>query len=445
MDKMEKFIIHGGKTLTGTVHIGGAKNVVLKLLVAACLTEEDVVIQNVPQISDVRIMIEIMRDLGAEVTVDSSTVTVRMKEFKKKEISLEQAAHVRTSSMFIAPLLARAHEAKIPNPGGCRLGARPINRTVDGLEEMGAAIEYNSEDGYFHATVDRLQGFEYTFEKNTHTGTETMIIASVLAKGKTILRNAALEPEIDELIAMLTSMGAQVKRTEDRVIEIMGVDTLHGTTARVNPDRNEIVTFAIAALVTKGDLFIKEAKRENLEAFLQKLTEVGAGVEVKEDGIRFYYKGELIATDVTTNPHPAFMTDWQAPWAVLMTQAKGTSIIHETVFENKLGYVHELRKMGAKIEFFNPPVENKAEFYNFNLDDDLPEYFHAIKVKGPTTLHDAIVKMIDLRAGAAVVLAALAAKGATTLHGVHLVDRGYEQFEDRLRALGAHIERSSDE
>lgn len=439
---MEKYSVHGGNTLKGTVRVSGAKNVALKALVAACLTEEEVIIKNIPLISDFQIMVDIMKELGGEVEITDHEVRIKVAQFRHSSIPLDKAAHARTSAMFLAPLLARTGEAVIPNPGGCRLGARPIDRLVDGIEKMNVAITYKSEDGYFHARTDGLTAIEYTFAKNTHTGTETLIIAAVLAKGTTILRNAAEEPEIDDLITLLNQMGADVKRTNHREITIRGVEKLHGTTFTISPDRNEIVTFAIAALVTKGEVFIPDAHKVDLKAFLEKLEEAGGGCEVSEDGIRFFFDGPLKAVDVTTEIYPGFMTDWQAPWAVLMTQAEGTSVVHETVFENKLGYINDLKKMGAKATLFNPEVENREATYNFNLADDDPTFFHAVTISGPTKLHDAIVTMHDIRAGAAVVLAALAATGETTIHNVHLVDRGYERFEERLRSLGAQIERT---
>lgn len=438
---MEKYVIKGGSTLTGTIAVSGAKNVVLKMLVAACLTDEEIIIHNVPIISDVAVMIDIIRELGGTVSMGDHTLRVRIEAFTKNKISLDQASHVRTSSMFLAPLLIRQKQAIIPNPGGCRIGARPIDRTVNGIELMGAKITYHSEDGYFHAQAEELHGVTYRFDKNTHTGTETLIIAAAMARGKTRLENAAEEPEIDELIALLNAMGARIKRTEHRVIEIEGVDRLHGAEITIKPDRNEIVTFAIAAIVTHGDVFIRGAKREDLQEFLEKLEEAGGGIEEKDDGIRFYFREELRAVDVTTRPYPGFMTDWQAPWAMLMTQARGTSLIHETVFENRFGYVKELRKMGAKIKLFAPQVENPEEVYNFDLSSGDTDTSHAIKITGPTKLHNAVVTMTDLRAGASLVIAALAAHGETVLHGIHLVDRGYEKFEDRLASLGADIRR----
>ncbi len=438
---MDKYNVIGGRKLTGTVHVSGAKNVALKALVAACLTSEEVIIKNIPHISDFITMIDIMRDLGADVRVEDHEVKINLQEFKQSMIPLDKASHARTSAMFIAPLLARTGEAIIPNPGGCRLGARPIDRLIDGIEKMNVAVSYRSEDGFFYAKTAGLQGIEYTFTKNTHTGTETLIMAAVLAEGKTVLKNAAEEPEIDDLIKLLNQMGANVQRTNKREITISGVKKLHGTTFRISPDRNEVVTFAIAALVTKGDVFVEDAQEVDLEAFLEKLTEANAAFELKDNGIRFYYKEQLRAVNVETKIYPGFMTDWQAPWAVLMTQAEGESLIHETVFENKLGYIQDLLKMGAKAVLFNPEVENREDVYNFNIEDDNPSFFHAVKIIGPTPLHNAVVTMHDIRAGAAVVLAALCAQGETIIHNVHLVDRGYEEFEERLNNLGAQIHR----
>lgn len=438
---MDKFIITGGQKLQGETVVSGAKNAALKTLVAACLTDETVTIHNVPLIADLFVMIDIMKDLGAMVSLNGHTVTIQIKQFAHSSIPLDKAALARTSSMFIAPLLARMGEATIPNPGGCRLGARPIDRTIDGVKELHVDITYHSEDGYFHATTKGLRGTTYHFHKNTHTGTETMILSAVLAKGKTILTNAAEEPEIDDVIALVNAMGADVKRTAHREITINGVEKLHGAEFTISPDRIEVATFAIAAVVTCGDIFVKDAQRAAIEPFMEQYKKTGAGYEIKEDGIRFYSTGMLHSIDVTTGIHPGFLTDWQAPWAVLMTQAEGIAIIHETVFENKLGYIADLKKMGAHVSLFNPQVEDPESVYNFNLDDNRPEYFHAVKIKGPTSLHDAVMTTLDIRAGAAVVLAALAAKGTSTIFGIEKLDRGYEAFETRLEQLGAKIKR----
>lgn len=439
---MEKLVIKGGKKLNGTIFVFGSKNVALKALVAACLTNEEVVIENVPLISDFLIMGEIIKELGGKMEIIDHKVVVKVENLTKDKILLDKAAEIRTSFMFLAPLLARVGKAIIPNPGGCRIGARPIDRIVDGLKSMGVEIDYLSEDGYFHATCDAagLKGTNYKFVKNTHTGTETMILAAVLAKGKTVLENAAQEPEIDELIEFLIKMGAKIKRIKPRIITIEGVEKLHGARIKIGPDRNEAVTYAVAAIITKGDIFIKDIKREGLVEFLDLLEKAGGGLEEKNDGIRFYYKGQLFPTSVETSFYPGFMTDWQGPWAVLMTKANGESVIHETIYENRFSYVEELRKMGAHIELFNPKVEKPDEFYNFNINDD-KNYFHAEKIFGPVSLHNGAVNVYDLRAGATLVLAALAAKGESVIFGLEHLDRGYEQFDKKLKFLGADIKR----
>jgi len=441
----DKFVITGGNKLQGTVQVSGAKNAALKTLVAACLTREKVTIHNVPMIADVFVMIDIMKELGADVSVHDHTIIVQLKSLIHSSIPLDKAVLARTSSMFIAPLLARTGEAIIPNPGGCRLGARPIDRTVEGIEQLNVTITYHSEDGYFHARTKGLQATIYRFLKNTHTGTETMILAAVLAKGTTILENAAEEPEIDDTIALLNAMGGNVQRTGQREITIVGVDVLHGAEFTISPDRIEVATFAIAAVITGGDIFVKDAQKAAITAFLEKYKETGAGYEVKDDGIRFYANGMLAAVDVTTGRYPEFLTDWQALWVVLMTQAKGISTIHETVFENKFRYIADLKKMGARATLFNPEVADREKTYNFNLEDDKPSFFHAVKIVGPTKLHNAVMTTLDIRAGAAVVLAALVAKGVSTIFSIEILDRGYENFEQRIRALGGNIERIEDD
>jgi len=443
---MDKFIVNGGKKIVGEANVSGAKNMALKAIVAACLTDEEVILDNIPLISDLFVMTDIVEELGGKVDTQNHTINLQLSEIKKNKISLEKAAETRTSAMFLAPLLARRGEAIIPNPGGCRIGSRPIDRTIEGLEKMGVEVDYKSEDGFFYLKANNgLVGIDYTFKKSTHTGTETLILTAVLAKGTTILRNSAQEPEIDELIDLLNLMGANITKLDPRTIEIIGVEKLHGTEFKVGPDRNEVVTLAIAAIITQGDITIKNVGQCDLSAFLEKMEEVGAGIEKTGDDIRFFYKGEITAVDMETTPYPGFMTDWQAPWTVLMTQAKGESIVHERVYESRFSYVDQLRKMGADIELFNPVVENPEEFYNFNIEDDKKTNKHAARIKGPTSLHNAIVTITDLRAGATLVLAAVAAQGESVLLEIQHLDRGYEKFENRLNNLGADIRRINDE
>lgn len=442
MKDLERFIVNGNKKLNGKIKVSGSKNVALKALVAACLTKEEVVIENVPLITDFLVMADIIEQLGGTVERKDHTFSIKMEEFSGNKIFLDKAAEIRASYMFLAPLLARVGSALIPNPGGCRIGARPIDRVVEGLTKMGVKMDYDREDGYFHAglTSSSLKGTEYTFSKNSHTGTETMLLTAVLAKGKTILKNAAEEPEVDELIEMLTRMGAKIKRSKKRTIEIEGVEKLFGTRFKIGPDRNEVVTFAVAAIMTGGDIFVEGVGREFIKEFLEKLDEIGSVYKVEKNGIRFFGNGVLSSTSVKTNFYPGFMTDWQGPWAILMTQANGVSEIHETVYENRFTYVKELEKMGAEISLYNPVLKNPAEVYNFNITDD-NNYFHAAKIKGPIKLHNAVVNITDLRAGATLVIAALAANGETIIFGIEHLDRGYENFEKRLLSLGADIKR----
>jgi UDP-N-acetylglucosamine 1-carboxyvinyltransferase len=443
---MDTFVITGVTPLSGEVTLGGAKNVALKVLVAALLTDEELVIHNLPLLRDVFSLLEVLKSLGVHHKIEGHTLTLKSGKPESLTVPLEVGARLRASSLVFGPLLARYHEAKIPNPGGCRLGARPIDRHIEALRDMGATIDYNSEDGYFYAKTEVLKGATIDFVKNTHTGTETLLLAAVLARGTTILKNAAEEVEVDELIVLLNNMGANIKRTNSREITIVGVDVLHGATHTIMPDRNEEVTFAIAAAITRGKVVVHDSQRASLEAFLEKFKQAGGVYEaIDEKTTAYSLVGDIKPTDVVTEVHPGFMTDWQAPWAVFMTQAQGTSTIHETVFENRFNYVGELKKLGAAISFFAPPVANPQEFYNFNWDDRIEGFHQAIKIEGPATLHNGVVDIHDLRAGATLILAALAAHGESYVHGAEHVDRGYEKIEERLTTLGANIKRQEEE
>lgn len=441
---MKKYIITGGKKLSGSVTISGAKNVVVKAIVAACLTTEKVTIHNVPQISDVFTMLDLVRDIGGIVSVSGHTVMIEVPEIKTDTIPLEAGAKTRSSTLFLAPLLARVQEAIIPNPGGCRIGARPIDRIVSGLEKMGADVVYHSEDGYFHAKVKgKMQGTQYTFNKSSHTGTETLILAAVLATGKTVIQNAALEPEIDSLIELLNLMGAKVFRTGKKTIEIEGVERLHGVEYTLPQDRNEVVTFAVASILTGGNIWIKDIDFSSITAFVDKCTSAGVEIEERDSSARFYVNSELKPTEIVAKAHPGFMTDWQGVWALLMTQAKGVSTILETIYENRFGYKNELNKMGAHIEFIPEHIENPQDVYNFNYEKN-KTYQQKIEIRGKTPLHNAVLEMSDLRAGATLVLAALIATGTSVIYGVEHVERGYEKFDERLKELGANIEIEED-
>lgn len=438
---MATFKVTGGTPLYGSVRIGGAKNASYKLMLAALLADSESRLLNFSHISDVQAVGKIINDLGGKVhEAGERALFINPVGLHSHTVDPTLGEQGRFSSMFIAPLVAKLGKAIVPMPGGDKIGKRSLERHFDGLQAMGVTIE--EKDGLFVAEAPNgLTATTYRFEKNTHTGTETLIIAAVKAKGVTILENAAEEPEIDDLIAFINAMGGRIRRRAHRVIEIEGVEELHGAIHKLMPDRNEAVSYACAAIATKGDVVIENARAQDLQAFLDKLEEIGAGYEVGQYGIRFFHKGELRSADVTTEIHPGFMTDWQPLWATLLTQCTGTSVIHETIMQNRFQYVEPLVTMGAKIELYNPEVAHPEKVYNFNLQDDKPEYFHAIRVMGPTPLQAGEFTVWDLRHGATLILAAMIAQGTTTLHNIEHVDRGYEDLDKRLINLGATIER----
>ncbi len=432
--------VTGGTPLHGTVRIGGAKNASYKLMIAALLAEGESMILNLSNISDVKTVQQIIADMGAKVTTPGErSVAIEPTQLQRFDLSQTNGSQGRFSTMFIPALLFRFGQAVVPLPGGDKIGVRPLERHFDGLRAMGAQIE--QRDHVIYASSQKLVGTNYTFEKNTHTGTETLIMAAVRAQGKTILSNAAMEPEVDDLIAYLNKMGAKITRPSLRVIEIEGVDKLVGTTHQIIPDRNEAVSYACAALTTKGSIVIENARADHLTAFLEQLDKIGAGYEIGNYGIKFFYKQPMTATQVTTAIEPGFMTDWQPLFATVLTQCQGQSIVHETIMQDRFQYVDQLLSMGANIEKFNPPISNPDEVYNFNLSDDRPEFSHAIKITGPTPLNAGKFTVHDLRQGATLVLAALTAQGTSIISGVEHVDRGYEALAERFNSMGAKIQR----
>lgn len=436
---MAKYIITGGVPLKGNVKIYGAKNVSFKIMLAAVLADEPSVISNICFIRDVIVVKRMLENLGAQVSIgENKTITVIGKDLNKTEVPSEFGPLTRASSMVLPVLLHRFKKAIVPLPGGDQIGARTLDWHLDGLRALGAKIAISN--GLIQASAENgLIGTSYKFTKNTHTGTETMILASCLAKGTTVLENAAQEPEINDLINFLNKMGADISRLGNRRLEIKGVDKLHGANWSIMPDQNEAVTFACAALATKGDVFVETARSDHMLAFLDKVNQAGGGYEITNGGIRVFYKQPLKATSVETSPYPGFKTDWQALWVTLMTQAQGESIVHERVFESRFGYTDYLKQMGAKIELFNPSVENPEEFYNFNLKDATENSFHAAKITGPTSLTASNLAVNDIRAGATLTLAALVANGQSVIDNIELIERGYENLEGRLGNLGANI------
>jgi len=419
---MQKFVITGGVPLNGEVRIAGAKNAVLKMMAAAVLTDETVSLSNVPRISDVKIMREVMADIGFDVQrTDGDGMQITATEATWPFVPLEAARKMRASFILLGPMLARFGRVILPNPGGDRIGRRPVDLHVAALEQMGAEIAYRNGYYYAAAPAGGLRGAHITFPTVTVMGTENAILAATLAKGRSTIDNAALEPEIDDLVAMLRAMGARIERTDERRIEIEGVDRLGGAEHRVLGDRLEAETFAIAAAVTGGTVTLRGIAPAHLRSFLDVGERIGLSFETDADAIRILPSaGSFRATDVETAPYPGFATDYQAPLSVLLTQADGTSTIHETIFEDRFDHARELVRMGADMQL---------------LDE------RTARITGPTALHGAEVVIADLRAGATLILAALVAEGTSVIDGIEHVDRGYEQIEAKLVALGARINR----
>lgn len=439
---MQVFKVTGGTPLYGSVRIGGAKNASFKLMVAALLGDTESRLLNFSRISDVELVSKIINYLGGSVRqAGERALFIDPGSMSSHEIDSEHGEQGRFSTMFIPALLHRFGKAVVPAPGGDKIGKRPLDRHFDGLEALGATITI--ENGMYIAQAERLRGTTYRFHKNSHTGTETLIMAAAKAQGTTILENAAEEPEIDDLISFLNDMGAKIERIASRTIKIEGVERLNGAIHRLLPDRNEAVSYACAALATKGDVIIENAQAAHLTAFLNTLDSINAGYEVGNYGIRFFYKGELRATEIVTKPEPGFMTDWQPLIATLLTQCHGVSSIHETIMTHRFQYVPDLQKMGATIEYYKPDVSDPENEYNFNTTDDSTDNYHGIRIYGPTALHAADVEVRDLRHGATLILAAMAAQGTSTITNIEHVDRGYEDLDIRLQSIGANILRES--
>ena len=420
---MQKFIVTGGVPLNGEVRIAGAKNAVLKMMAAAVLTDDRCVLRNVPRISDVQILRGAMRDIGFAVsTLEEGVLEITASGANWLFVPLEAAMKMRSSFILLGPLLTRFGRVIISNPGGDRIGRRPVDLHVDAMRALGAEIEY--KNGYYFAQAPGgLKGARIEFPYVTVMGTENAMLAGTLARGTTVIENAAQEPEVDDLIAMLQAMGAKIERTAPHRLEIEGVDRLHGVEHRVLGDRLEAGTFAMAAAVTGGEITVRGVDPAHLAAFTDLLTGMGISTETFADdggGLRVRGGNGIKPADVETQPYPGFATDLQAPLAVLMTQAEGVSTIHETIYEDRLDYTMELVKMGAVIEV---------------LDER-----HA-RIAGPTPLHGREVEIADLRAGATLILAALAADETSVISGVEHVDRGYEAIESKLVDLGAQITR----
>ena len=418
---MDKFVIRGGNPLRGTVRISGAKNAALPAMAAALLTEEPVILENIPQVRDIETERKLLVAMGADVELGygraQHRTTICCRNLVNAEASYELVKTMRASTLVLGPLVARMGHARVSLPGGCAIGARPIDLHIKGLEQLGAVI--SQEHGYIEAQAERLKGAHILFEKITVTGTEDLLMAATLAEGETVLENCAREPEVADVASLLNKMGARIEGAGTPTIRVQGVERLRGARHRIVPDRIEAGTFIIAAALTGGDLSVSSCEPRHLDALLQKLEECGVQVSATGDSVRVSGNGRPKGADVATQEYPGFPTDMQAQYMALATQAEGTSVVTENIFENRFMHAQELVRMGADIR-----IEG-----------------HRAVVRGRTALSGAAVQASDLRASASLVLAALVAEGETIIDRVYHIDRGYERIEEKLRGVGAQIRR----
>jgi len=419
---MDKFVIRGGNPLIGTIRVSGAKNAALPAMAAALLTDEPVILENIPAVRDIETERNLLVAMGAEVELGYGRAhhrtTICARALSNPEAAYELVKTMRASTLVLGPLVARCGAARVSMPGGCAIGARPIDLHLKGLERLGATI--TQEHGYIEAKAERLKGNSIYFDKITVTGTEDLMMAAVLADGETVMENCAREPEVADLASLLNKMGAHIEGAGTSTIKIRGVSKLRGAKHRIIPDRIEAGTFVVAGALTGGDLVVSGCEPAHLSALIQKLQEVGVKIRVTgSDTIRVQSEGDLKASDVTTEEYPGFPTDMQAQYMALATQAEGTSIVTENIFENRFMHALELNRMGANIK-----IEGRRAI-----------------VRGRTPLSAAAVLASDLRASASLVLSALVADGETIIDRIYHLDRGYERIEEKLKGVGAQIRR----
>jgi UDP-N-acetylglucosamine 1-carboxyvinyltransferase len=418
---MDKFVIRGGNPLLGAVRVSGAKNAALPAMAAAILTDEPVILENIPQVRDIETTRKLLAAMGAEVELGygraQHRTTICCRNLTSPEASYELVKTMRASTLVLGPLVARCGHARVSLPGGCAIGSRPIDLHIKGLERLGATI--TQDHGYVEASAKRLRGAEIVFDKITVTGTEDLLMAASLADGETVMQNCAREPEVADLAELLNKMGAHIEGAGTPTIRVKGVSKLHGARHRIIPDRIEAATFIIAGALTGGDLNVAGCDPRHLDALLQKLDEAGVKTAHNADSLRVMGDGPLKAADIVTAEYPGFPTDMQAQYMVLATQAEGTSNITENIFENRFVHAQELLRMGARIK-----IEGRRAV-----------------VRGKSPLSAAAVLASDLRASASLVLAALVAEGESIIDRVYHIDRGYEHIEEKLRGVGAQIRR----
>lgn len=433
--------IKGNHPLKGQVKVAGAKNSITKLLVASLLSNKKCIFHNVPDISEVEITVALCQEIGSQITWDRSSgiIEIITPELKSCYIPQRFSGSNRIPILMIGALLGRTDEDIIvPTAGGCNIGKRPIDFHIHALEKLGAQIEYRrmkKEGAYFARAHHGLIGNIITLPYPSVGATENTILSAVSAKGTTVIKNAAIEPEIVDLMLFLQKLGVTIEMDVDRTIRIQQTKVFYEVEHTVIPDRTEAASFALAAIGTKGKVLVEGAQHQPMISFLNRLREVNGGFEVKKNGIEFFYNGPLRGgIHLETDVHPGFLTDWQQPFVVLLTQAHGASVVHETVYENRFGYIETLKSMGADIQLFTQCLGGRlCRFAAQN-------YQHSVVIQGPTSLHAKEICIPDLRAGFAYVLAALLAPETSLLSGVHYLKRGYEKIVEKLSSIGAHIE-----
>ncbi len=439
---MEVLKITGGRPLKGSVKASGAKNAITKLLVASLLSDKKCIFYNVPNITEVEITLDLCREIGMEVAWDKEgkTLEVVTKDIRSSYVPQKFSGANRIPILMLGALLGRTEsDVIVPTAGGCNIGKRPVDFHIASLEKLGASVEYRmmkKEGAYIAHAHPGLKGNIISLPYPSVGATENTILAACRARGTTIIKNAAIEPEIMDLILFLQKLGAQIHVDVDRSIHIREMKKSYEVQHHVLTDRIEVASLGMAAISTKGRVFVEGAEQATLLTFLNKIREIGGGFEVKQTGIEFFYQGPLKGgVHVETDVHPGFLTDWQQPFVILLTQASGSSVIHETVYENRFGYAQTLSKMGADLELFTQCLGGRScRFASKN-------YAHSLIVKGPTPLKGCDIHIPDLRAGFAYVMSALTAPEESTISNLHFLDRGYEQIDVKLSQLGAKIER----
>jgi len=443
---MEVLKINGGNPLRGSVKAAGAKNAMTKLLVASLLSDKRCRFYNVPNIGDVEVTVALCQEIGMQVSWDreAGIMEVVTKELKTSYIPQRFSGANRIPILMIGALLGRTDEDIIvPTVGGCFIGTRSVDFHIEALQKLGASIEYRGmkkEGAYFAHAHNGLKGTVITLPYPSVGATENTILAGVTARGITVIRNAAIEPEVVELILFLQKLGAIITLDVDRTIRIQGTRRFYEVEHTVIPDRIEAASWGMAAISSKGRVFVEGAQHHNMVTFLNKIREVGGGFDIKSNGIEFYYDGPTQGgLHLETDVHPGFMTDWQQPFVVLLTQATGSSVVHETVYENRFGYTDVLNEMGADITLFRQCLGGKQCRFASQ------SFCHSLIVKGPSPLVARDIKVPDLRAGFAYVMAAILAQGTSTISGLQFLDRGYENLAYKLAALGVDVVRETQE